>query len=138
MFLPRFSTRTMLIILAVAALLFAIVSQGLVGLSQRWDVQSGNSPDYLSRMSRLDQIGVLRQAAGAASVAVVALALLMTINAVFFFIGWLLGRGAGTPVDSSPADLGDAPANARPQQETPRKEPSQPVNAATAGVEDQP
>jgi len=68
MFLPRFSTRTMLIILAVAALLFAIVSQGLIGLAQRWELQPGQEADYYSGVSRLGQVGVWRQICAALSV----------------------------------------------------------------------
>jgi len=132
MFLPRFSTRTMLIILAVAALLFAIISQGLLGLSQRWEPLPEDSPYHLSRMERMSQISVWRQTAAAVSVAVVALALLMTINAVFFFIGWLLGTAAGIQSDSLAADPGDMPMIGPPPQE-----PPPPASATAAGVEDE-
>jgi len=134
MFLPRFSTRTVFIILAVAALLFAIVSQGLIGLSQRWDNQGDSDLARLfSESVKLKQIGIWRQAAAALSVAAIALALLMTINAAFFLLGWALSTVfRSQPTDAAPADVRDSPA------ESSSPEQPQQLTGVIAGVEEQP
>jgi hypothetical protein len=131
MFLPRFSTRTMFIILAVAALLFAIVSQGLIALSERWErTPDGDFEPMYSYSASLRQIGIWRQAAAALSVAAIALALLMTINAAFFLLGWALSTVfRSQPTDAAAFESGDRPA------EPPLSEPASPEPPSLLAVE---
>lgn len=104
MFLPRYSTRSVLIILAVAGLLFAVLSQGIGAIADRWEPPG----------STVEPISAWRQACAAVSVAVIGLALLMVVNAMFFLIGWVFSfvawrtsteQAAAEPAAAQPANL---------------------------------
>ncbi len=97
MFLPRFSTRTALIILAVAAVLFAILSQGLLGVQDRWQSERDENFDQSPFVRGGDVVSTWRQVCAGLSVAAVALAVLMTINGLFFVAAWLAGFGGRNP-----------------------------------------
>ncbi len=93
MFLPRYSTRTALVILAVAGVMFAIVSQGILGIQQRWEpLREDPLGAARSVMIPMAEVSIWRQVCAGLTVAMGCLAALMTINGLFFLVGWAIGR----------------------------------------------